>query len=197
MKTLFLICIGAYLAGSINFAILVFKIRGKKDPRNGFSGNPGVANVYRHSGYLWAVMVLLLDVGRAVAIALIASYLLPIWLVPWAGLGLILGNRLPCFHNLRGGKGVANYLGFTLVVAPLGAGLSTLGWLLTYALSRIPFIGSFVMVFILGAGTIAACGYDPAAITGVAVTVALIFYNHKPNVLGLLRKSKSAEPPKA
>ena len=188
MKSLILSIILAYLAGSLNFSILLFKMLGKDDPRNAFSGNPGVVNVYRQAGLFMAVVVLLLDVGRALAVAFIAIQLLPVALVPWAGLGLILGNRFPCFHGLHGGKGVANYLGFTTIISPVAAGLSALGWLLTYAIGRTPFIGSFVMVFILAAGTIAACEYSLSAIAGVAATAGLIYYNHKSNVLGLLRQ---------
>lgn len=188
IKSLILSIILAYLAGSINFSILLFKMLGKDDPRNAFSGNPGVVNVYRQAGLFMAVVVLLLDVGRALVVAFIAIQLLPMALVPWAGLGLILGNRFPCFHGLHGGKGVANYLGFTTIISPVAAGLSALGWLLTYAIGRTPFIGSFVMVFILAAGTIAACEYSLSAIAGVAATAGLIYYNHKSNVLGLLRQ---------
>ncbi len=183
-----LLCIGAYGAGSINFSILLFKMLGKNDPRKAFSGNPGVVNVYRQAGLFMATVVLLLDMSRALGVAYIAIRLLPETLVPWAGLGLILGNRFPCFHGLHGGKGVANYLGFTAIISPVAAGLSALGWLLTYAIWRTPFIGSFVMVFILAAGTMAACQYSLAAIAGVAATAALIIYSHKSNVLGLLQQ---------
>ena len=188
MKLLILSCIGAYGAGSVNFSILLFKMLGKDDPRNAFSGNPGVVNVYRQAGLFMAAVVWLLDMSRALGVAFIAIRLLPVALVPWAGLGLILGNRFPCFHGLRGGKGVANYLGFTMIIAPVAAGLSVLGWLLAYAIWRTPFIGSFVMVLILATGTIVACEYFFSAIPGVVTTAALIYYNHKSNVLGLLRQ---------
>ena len=188
LKLLLLSCIGAYAAGSLNFSILLFKMLGKDDPRTGFSGNPGVVNVYRQAGPIMAAVILLLDMSRAFGVAFIAIHLLPMALVPWVGLGLILGNRFPCFHGLQGGKGVANYLGFTTMISPVAAGLSALGWLLTYAIWRTPFIGSFVMVFILAAGTIAVCGYSLPAIAGVAATAVLIYYSHKSNVIGLLQK---------
>ena len=121
MTLLIFVSIGAYLAGSVNFAILLFKALGKDDPRAGFSGNPGATNVYRQAGYFWAVLVLTLDMSRALGVAFIALHLVPLVLVPWAGLGLILGNRFPCLHGLRGGKGVANYLGFTMIIAPVAA----------------------------------------------------------------------------
>lgn len=190
MKSLILSIILAYLAGSINFSILLFKILGKKDPRKEFSGNPGVVNVYRQEGLLVAALVWLLDMGRAIGVALACIYLLSTALVPIGGLALILGNRFPCFHQFRGGKGVANYLGFTTIIAPLAAGISTLAWLTTFALFRIPFVGSFVMIFILGAGTLLACNFVPLSTAAVLATVALICYGHKRNVVAKIQKTR-------
>jgi len=188
MKLLILSIIGAYAAGSINFAILLFKVLGKDDPRKGFSGNPGVVNVYRQGGLAWAAAVLLLDMGRAIGVALIATSLLAPERVPIIGLALILGNRWPCFHSFRGGKGVANYLGFSTIIAPVAAIISGLAWLLTFAVWRIPFIGSFVMVFILGAGTLFACNFHPLATAAVLATMVLIYYSHHSNIQALLQK---------
>ncbi|MCP4629439.1 MAG: glycerol-3-phosphate acyltransferase [bacterium] len=190
MKSLILSIIFAYLAGSINFSILLYKISGKKDPRKEFSGNPGVVNVYRQAGLLMAALVWLLDMGRAIGVALACIYLLPGAQVPIGGLALILGNRFPCFHQFRGGKGVANYLGFTTIIAPLAAGISALAWLATFALFRIPFVGSFVMVFFLGTGTLLACNFDPLSTAAVLATVALIYYGHERNVVEQIQKRK-------
>ena len=192
MKNIILSIIFAYLAGSINFSILLFKISGKEDPRKEFSGNPGVVNVYRQAGLFMAALVWLLDMGRAMGVALACSYLLPTALVPIGGLALIMGNRYPCFHQFRGGKGVANYLGFTTIIAPLAAGVSALAWLATFALFRIPFVGSFVMVFILGAGTLQACNFDPISTAAVLAAVVLITYGHRRNVVEQIRKRREA-----
>lgn len=188
MKLLILSCIGSYAAGSINFSILLFIVLGKDDPRNAFSGNPGVVNVYRQAGLFMAAAVWLLDVGRAIGVALISVSLLPAELVPWSGLALILGNRFPCFHGFRGGKGVANYLGFTTIIAPAAAAVSGVAWLVTLALLRKPFIGSFVMVFILGMGTMLASNFHITAVAGVLATLALIYHAHKSNIVGLIKK---------
>jgi glycerol-3-phosphate acyltransferase PlsY len=190
IKPLILLIAVAYAAGSINFSILLFRILGRGDPRKRYSGNPGATNVYRQVGMLWAVVVLLLDLSRALGIGLISVSLLKMELVPCVGLGLILGNRFPCLHNFRGGKGVANYLGFSMIIVPVSAGISVLAWGVSYALFRIPFIGSFVMVFILAAGTLLACDLHPFAIAGVLATVALIYYGHKRNITELVQKIK-------
>lgn len=47
---------------------------------------------------------------------------------------------------------MANYLGFSLFVVPWAAGLSAVIWLVVYGVVRIPFIASFVMIFVLSAG---------------------------------------------
>ena len=187
MKTIILLFIAAYIVGSINFSIILCRLLSKEDPRKKFSGNPGVTNMYRQAGRLWAAVVLLLDIGRAIGIALISVSMLQMELVPWTGLGLILGNRFPCFHRFAGGKGVANFLGFTLMISPVSAAVSTLSWVTVYAIFRIPFFGSFVMVLILAAGILSTCDFHPMAWPGVLASVALIFHGHKPNIRKLLQ----------
>ncbi len=176
----------AYLAGSVNFAIIVLALLGKEDPRTRFSGNAGTTNVYRQAGKGWAVLVLLLDVGRAAALAVLALALLPAAFVPWVGLALVAGNRFPCFHGFRGGKGVASFLGFTCPIAPWIAAAACLAWVAVHRVVRLPFIASFCMVLILGGGIAAAGGWEPLPVGGTAATVALIVFSHRRNIAALL-----------
>lgn len=173
---------GAYVAGSVNFSILAFRITGRDDPRRYGSGNPGATNVYRQAGLGWAVAVLLLDMARAMAVALLAVAWLPPWQTPWVGLGLIMGNRWPCFHRFKGGKGVANYLGFTLVIAPLWAGIGALAWGAAHLLWRTPFISSFAMVFCMAAGTALAGGAGWTGGLGAVATALFIVACHHRNI---------------
>ena len=181
VKTL-LIYFVAYLAGSINFSIIFFKLAGKEDPRLNFSGNAGTTNVYRQAGILWAAVVFLLDIGRALAVAVIACYFLKTHLLPWAGFFLVLGNSFPCFHSFRGGKGVANYLGFTALIAPWAAFVGAAAWLITYGIFRITFIASFFMVFILAFGQTYFLHWRLMAVSGALATFLLILFNHRKNI---------------
>jgi len=181
-----IILAAAYIAGSVNFSILLFRLLGKDDPRYHFSGTAGTTNVYRQAGMLWAGVVLLLDLARAVAVSCAALHLLPMNSVTWVGLALVFGNRFPCFHQFHGGKGVASYLGFTALISPFAAALSALVWVGLYWIVRIPFISSFFMTFVLTAGTTIACGYRVTAMTGTIVTALFIFYNHKQNIMELI-----------
>ena len=172
----------AYVAGSINFAIILLGWLRKEDPRTKFSGNAGTTNVYRQAGIGWAAVVLLLDVGRAVGLAALAIGLLPDAWVPWVGAALVAGNRFPCFHKFQGGKGVAAFLGFTGWISPWGALLSCFVWVVVYVIVRIPFIASFFMVLVLGGATVWAGEPRAAAVAGTAATVLLIFFSHWKNI---------------
>ncbi|MGD0022562.1 MAG: glycerol-3-phosphate acyltransferase [Smithellaceae bacterium] len=191
MGKTFLIYLFAYLAGSINFAIIFFKLTGKEDPRLNFSGNAGTTNVYRQAGFIWAAVVFLLDIGRALAVAVIACYFLKTHLLPWAGFFLVLGNSFPCFHGFRGGKGVANYLGFTALIAPWAALLAAGIWLAVYGIGRITFIASFFMVFVLALGQAYSAHWRLIAISGTLATFLLILFNHRKNIT---EHWKTAEP---
>jgi glycerol-3-phosphate acyltransferase PlsY len=182
MITITLICLVTYVVGSVNFAIIFFKLTGKADPRLSFSGNAGTTNVYRQAGIFWAAVILLLDIGRAVAVAAVAVYWLPAPYVPWAGFFLVLGNSYPCLHGFRGGKGVANYLGFSAFVAPWSAFFAVIIWLAVYGVYRVPFVASFFMVFILSIGHDISFNWTVSAVTGAAATFGLILFNHRKNI---------------
>ena len=184
----FIIILCSYVVGSVNFAILLFRIMGKEDPRVRFSGNAGVTNVKRQAGTAWAVVVLIFDVGRSVGIAALALYVLDDRFVTWAGLALVLGNTFPVFHGFKGGKGVANYLGFTFFIAPVYAGVSCLVWVVIYGISRAPFVASFSMVAVLAGGTVIRFSHQPLSTAGTALTFLLIIINHRKNIIDAVKK---------
>ncbi|BBO92426.1 glycerol-3-phosphate acyltransferase [Desulfosarcina ovata] len=182
LPLLAILFVTAYAAGSINFSILAFRFSGREDPRRHGSGNAGATNVYRQAGIGWAAAVLLLDMARAMGMALLAVSLLPPDPVPWVGLGLVLGNRFPCFHRFKGGKGVANYLGFSVIVAPVWAGIGALAWGGAFLVWRTPFLSSFSLVACLAVGTIADPAIHGPGMAGTIVTVGLIVACHHQNI---------------
>lgn len=177
-----LFAVFAYCIGSVNFAIVFFRLVGKQDPRNGFSGNPGASNVYRQAGLPAAALVLLFDMTRAAAVSAAATYIFSAPAVAWTALALLAGNRYPCFHGFRGGKGVANYLGFCAVVVPAAALVSCAAWAAVFRLTRRPFAGSFAMVAILSGASILKWKDSPLAAAGVIAAALFIVFNHRANI---------------
>ena len=53
--------LGAYLLGSLSFAVIVSRVMGLNDPRTYGSKNPGATNVLRSGSKPAAVVTLLLD----------------------------------------------------------------------------------------------------------------------------------------
>jgi len=180
-----------YLAGSVNFSILLFRLLGKEDPRSQFSQNPGVVNVHRQTGPLWAAVILLLDLFRAAFIAYLALRYLPLVYLPWCALCLLIGNRYPIFHGFHGGKGVANFLGFTLFAAPWSAAMAAVVWTIIYGITRQPFLGSFGMILVLSAGLAWRCAYHPLAITAIFIICVFIVFAHRANISRLLSAKKT------
>ncbi|MFP4451798.1 MAG: glycerol-3-phosphate acyltransferase [Desulfobacterales bacterium] len=178
-----------YFIGSINFAIVFFRLTGKEDPRTGFSGNPGATNVYRQAGLGAAAIVLFLDVARAAAVSAAAIYLFSPPGIAWAGLALLAGNRYPCFHQFKGGKGVGNYLGFCAMIVPAAALLSCAAWAAGFLLLRKPFVGSFAMTAVLAGASILKWRDFPLAMAGAAVAALFIVFNHRTNVAGCFSKN--------
>ena len=103
--------------------------------------------------------------------------------ITWTGLALVLGNRYPLFHGFNGGKGVANYLGFTLVLAPYATLAASLAWGAAYLVFRTPFISSFAMTILLATGTMNVFLHSFSSLMGTCATALLIFYNHKDNIM--------------
>ncbi len=185
-----LIFICSYFLGSINFTVIIFKLLGLDDPRKKFSGNPGTTNVYRIAGPFWAALVLVLDIGRAGLVSLVSIKFLPVQEVALAGFFLVLGNRYPCFHGFKGGKGVANYMGFVLFIIPFWGFAATLLWPLIYKLVKITFIPSFVVISLMGIGLSLHFQFDPLSTATTAATVLLIFAGHSKNIREYISREK-------
>ncbi|MFH0976918.1 MAG: glycerol-3-phosphate acyltransferase [Spirochaetota bacterium] len=191
MLQVIILFIAAYLAGSVNIAILLFKIIGKEDPRSKFSGNAGTVNIYRQAGLFWAAVVFILDFSKAIGLSALSLHLLEPEFAPLICLGLLLGNRFPCFHGFRGGKGVANFLGFTAVITPIWAGAAAAVWVIVYLIVKTPFIASLSMTILLAIGIIIANQYNQFSAVISILIVLFIIYNHKINITEFKKNFKN------
>ena len=116
----------AYLAGSLNFAIIVSTLLGRADIRTVGNLNPGTANIGRNLGKGWGAVVFLGDVAKAVLPLIIAEQLYfhfgtfegtaALMLI---GMTAILGHRKPLFFGFKGGGGLATTIGVLMFFGPL------------------------------------------------------------------------------
>ena len=112
----------SYLSGSIPFGLILTKFFGGQDVRKIGSGNIGATNVLRTGNKYLAATTLILDILKGYAPVVITQLFLPEYL-QLSALMAFLGHVFPVWLKLKGGKGVATYLG---ILFALSYGLSFL-----------------------------------------------------------------------
>ena len=105
-----------YLLGSIPFGLLLTKAAGGPDVRTIGSGNIGATNVLRTGRKGLAALTLLLDALKGTAAVFIAAVYGGYEASLAAGLAAFIGHLFPVWLKLKGGKGVATYIGLLLGV---------------------------------------------------------------------------------
>ena len=112
-----IIILGAYLLGSSNLALYLFKWK-KVDARNNGSGNLGASNATVLLGWSAGIAVAIHDIGKAAVSVIFARILFPNleYAGAAAGVACVLGHIFPFYLKFRGGKGFASYLGMTLAL---------------------------------------------------------------------------------
>ena len=184
-----LIILGAYLFGSISFAVVVSRVLGLPDPRTYGSKNPGATNVLRTGNKTAAALTLLGDGGKGYAAVALAA-LFPAdseTVVPLCGLAVFLGHLFPVFHRFRGGKGVATAAGVLFGLdAWLGLGaLAT--WMVIAALFRFSSLASLAAALFAPLYTFWLFGLRPFLLGAVCAVALLLIWRHKENIGRLLR----------
>ena len=135
-STIIGVLILAYLLGSIPFGLLFSRMGGLGDIRETGSGNIGATNVLRSGNKLLAALTLLTDAAKGSIAIFIALEFVGFPTAYWAGLAALLGHIFPVWLGFKGGKGVAVFIGSSIVLSPL-PGLSMLSvWLLVALISR-------------------------------------------------------------
>ncbi len=114
-----LLCIGAYLLGSVPFAFLLAKWFYGVDIRRHGTGKIGAANVLRVASKWLAVPVAIFDIGKG-ALMVWAAQLLGMEAAAQATVGIItiVGHNWPVFLRFRGGRGIFTSLGVITLLSP-------------------------------------------------------------------------------
>ena len=152
-----IIALAGYLLGSFNGAILISRWLRKEDIRARGSGNAGLTNFYRNYGGMDTLLVLVIDVGKAVLACFIGQWILGAKAPDWATFGAVycgvftvLGHVFPIWFGFKGGKGI-------LTSGAVGAFVS---WKIIGAL-LVVFIIVLLLSRYVSLGSIVCCGVYP------------------------------------
>ena len=179
-----------YLLGSLPIGLLVGYAWLHRDIRQSGSGKTGATNVLRTAGKVPAALVLVGDVVKGTAPALLGRFLWDEPGVAAAGAAAaIVGHIWPVFAGFRGGRGVSTafggVLGLTPLIAlgfPVAAALVVFGTRYVSLMSVVvtPLAALVILILVFA-------GVEPPAYAwfGLAAVV-LIEYMHLPNIRRLL-----------
>lgn len=187
-----LVLLIAYLSGSVSGSLLLGKFRGV-DIRTMGSGNAGGTNAFRTQGLWFALGVVLIDVGKGTAAAIVARTLCPNELpVALAAVFMaVVGHIWPVFHGFRGGKGAATLVGGLLIVWPQALLIVAIVWLVCLMSS-----GYVGLSTVLAALSLPASAYwlkaDGSLWLFAAAGAALLAYSHRSN----LRRLRAGTEPR-
>ena len=185
-----LIIAGAYLIGSISFAVVVSRAFGLPDPHGYGSKNPGATNVLRTGNKAAALLTLLGD-GLKGFVAVFAARVLAEeiggadWTVAAAAVAVFVGHLYPVFHRFAGGKGVSTAAGIVFALHwPLGLVLTAI-WLTMAFGFRISSLAALTTAVLLPLGMFYVKGPGPLAWASIVIA-ALLFWRHRVNIRELL-----------
>ncbi|HSS69597.1 MAG TPA: glycerol-3-phosphate 1-O-acyltransferase PlsY [Casimicrobiaceae bacterium] len=184
------VVVGAYLLGSVSFAVVASKLYGLPDPHSYGSGNPGATNVLRTGNKAAAALTLAGDGVKGWLAVWLAYRLGASWgdaslATAGAALAVFLGHLYPVFHRFAGGKGVATAAGASFALSwPLGLALCAvwLAFALVFRFASLASLAAAVAAPPLGFYFI---GNWPQAWVLFPIA-ALLFWRHRENIRKLV-----------
>jgi len=198
MQTLFLsaaLILGAYLLGSISFAVVVSKFMQLPDPHSYGSGNPGATNVLRTGNKKAAILTLLGDSLKGLIAVVLARYFLQNssqvdWALPAVIVAVFVGHLYPIFYGFKGGKGVATACGILFGVNFI-LGLATLStWLIIAFFFRYSSLAALAAAVFAPFYAALLFGFAPIC-TAILLVGVLLTLRHRKNIMNLLNGTES------
>ena len=185
---IFLIGIISYLMGSIPFGLILTKIFLNKDIREIGSGNIGATNALRTGNKAIGYSTLLLDILKAVAPVIYVKIFYQDFLYI-ASLCAFLGHVFPIWLKLKGGKGVATYVGILFAINFYFGIIFTISWFVTFFISKFSSLSSLVGSASIPIYLLILTQFDQVIF--FTIMFVLIFFTHRENIKRLKNKEET------
>ena len=138
----------SYILGSIPFGLIYSNLLGYGDIRKIGSGNIGATNALRSGSKLLAILTLLSDILKgSLATFITLKYFLDY--VYLSALICYLAHIFPVWLKFKGGKGVATFIGVTLVLNPFSFLIFIISWLIILKLFKISSLSALCSFIVL------------------------------------------------
>lgn len=182
----------AYLLGALLGGLVLGRLRGV-DIRRAGSGNAGATNALRTQGKLFALSVLVMDIGKGVlAVLCIPGAALPgvpldpelprAWLTLACGFAVIIGHVYPVWFGFRGGKGVATLIGVVGALDPRLLLPVLASWLVVLVLTGYVGLASMLAGAALAVFVVLLEPGNLALLCFCVAVESLVVYTHRGNI---------------
>ena len=187
--------IGAYLVGSLSFAVIVSRGFGLADPRSYGSGNPGATNVLRSGHRAAAALTLAFDALKGFVPVLAVQAFGPRFglgegSAAAVALAAFAGHLWPVFFRFEGGKGVATAAGALLALNPWLGAATLLTWVIVAAFFRYSSLAAIAAAVFAPFYQLLIWGLTPA-LPAIAAMCVLLLWRHQGNIRKLVAGTES------
>ena len=180
-----------YVLGSVPWGFLIIRLSQGVDIREYGSGRIGTSNVLRTAGLRTAAAVFILDLSKgALAVVLAKIVVGSATAEVVAGLLALAGHNWSMFLNFKGGRGIVPCTGAMVIFAPIVTAVSLAVFVLTAYSTRYVSLASLLgvsMAVIATVVQVAITDFAPVYLIYFGVSGFIIFWQHRDNILRLLR----------
>ncbi|MGH8742747.1 MAG: glycerol-3-phosphate 1-O-acyltransferase PlsY [Burkholderiales bacterium] len=186
---------GAYLLGSVSFAVLTSYCFRLPDPRSYGSKNPGATNVLRTGKKVAAALTLMGDSAKGwlavwLTIAIAPQYGLNQEVIAAAALAVFLGHLYSIFLRFHGGKGVSTALGVLLALQPWLGLIALATWIFVFLIWRISSLAAITAAALAPLYTLYFFGLSSITLAVFGISMLLV-WRHRLNIKNLIAGTES------
>ena len=181
--------LACYFLGNHNGAICVSAML-HDDVRSHGSGNAGLTNFIRNYGASRSILVIAIDVLKAVLACLLGGLMFPEYAVAGRTLGgvcVMLGHDFPALQGFRGGKGILSGWFIAFMIDWRVGVLIAVVFFSAYLLTQYVSLGSVLSAAAFGIGFLVLYPHDILVWTGTTFMSLLTIFQHRQNLIRLLK----------
>jgi len=180
--------LACYFLGNHNGAICVSAML-HDDVREHGSGNAGLTNFIRNFGAHRSILVILIDVLKAVLACALGGLMFPEYAIVGRTLGgvcVMLGHDFPALMGFRGGKGILSGWFIAFMIDWRVGVLIAVVFFTAYLSTMYVSLGSVLAAATFGIGFAFLYPHDILVIAGTSFMSLLTIFQHRENIVRLV-----------
>ena len=181
--------LACYFLGNHNGAICVSLMLGD-DVRSHGSGNAGLTNFIRNFGANRALLVIAIDVFKAVLACLLGGLMFPEYPIAGrvlGGVAVMVGHDFPALQGFRGGKGILSGWFIAFMIDWHVGVLIAVVFFAAYFLTQYVSLGSVLAAATFGIGFLILYPNDIPVTIGTSFMSLLTIFQHRQNIIRLIK----------